>query len=958
MSDGTMALLHREGDGIIVCHSRGKKQGWWLKRCTSLTEAEQLCQKWGAEGKNVYVKHALHNGVMGKTKTGKAVPDVHADKFTGSRTFLIDIDAGPNAHYKTTHDAYAAFKHAITQLKAMGVPFPNLINQTGGGFHAGWVVDRVIAHDVWKKLTGILYNLLRGHGLFLDDLVKSIERGVRMCGPGYVNVNHGSPIATKQLVRKPPYSEPAFVNAILKHGLRPVQSYSESNSAPSRAAELDNEEFGTRKQHDLDYDVVMDECKVLNHAMATGGIEDDYQTWMDVLGVVAKGSNEEHSQTYAVLVSDQHKDYDEEYLWGKYDNLRADGRGYTLCNTFQTRRHSVTGDTKMALCTQCRWYKKVNSPGGIQGALASMEPQRQRSEARFTDDYILGTGYFQNARGICRDRAADSEEQDPVVWSNNRMEDLRLLRVDIDRNEEVFAFTRSAVDGKGAQEIHIRCTNMATHLALAGQLSRFNVSIPHHQQKPVFNMMISFMERLRALKVIGTKYTRLGWTEDRTSFVLGDQVYHNGTPTETIPATPDMEHFKPRGDRASYDAIVGRILQGETRATAHAFVASSLGSTLLDLCGFTGIALNFYSPQSGHGKTTISRVCASLWGNPRPMMFTLDDTENSMHHKAGILNNLPTMFDELRLGGEASKRVGSLAFRVAAGQEKSRMTKDARLQEQRAWRAFTIFSTNHSFADLAENKVTGGDAALARVLDFQMPPLPQGATKHAGSIALDVAKLEHINGHVGHEFVQHVVNNREAYAKLLGDTFNRLILRTTSNSGDVSGRNHAAAGAALIIAAQIAAKKKLLPIDPRLVAKAVYDALDAAHRRKRTVQAATVPMALLCDYLRVSEERRIVTQGGGGKWMQIINANSYRRPIAYEINFKTGQIIVDIAQLVVWLQNETHVASSVLQDLAQYRTSGYIGKGTFEQSATKRDVLVLPASTPEFADLFESRNDP
>lgn len=932
-----LGLLHRDGDGIIVNGSRGKKQAWTVRHFTEVAKAARLCKYLADQGQNVYVKHGVHDGQTKiSRKTGKIIPNCAEDHFLGSRSFFVDVDVGPDKFYVTKQDATFALRHATVELHKLGIPYPNMLLWTGGGYHIAWIVDDLIQPAEWKRLTGILYALLRNNKLGLDSAVEPIDRGVRMCGPNYYNINHGQPVGTQIISARPPYDTNSFKATLQQHSLRPV---TDDGAVPKQAAALDNKEFKTPGgSFELNLDLILDDCIVLNQAVATGGAGDDRAQWLDLMGLVAKAGDEEDGWLYAKMISQDHPDYDEEETRNLFDDLRSRNKGYTHCATLQNRMNSRTGVDKTSLCTTCKWYKKFTSPAGIQGVLQrSGEAKREKPVFVKEDERILEGPYYNTEQGIYR-----SGKEDAFIWADTRITELQLKKLDTDDEHDFLVFVKSNPKGGSTKQVHLDTMGLSDERVLVKRMSQEGILVQTHQAKPVYNMMVSWLENLRALRQHTVKYTRLGWTHGKTSFVLGTSVYHANGDIEQLPRDPMLNQFDPHGSRQEYDRIAQAILGNEQRPEAHAFVAASFGSALLDLCSLTGISLNFYSARSGYGKTTISKLAASVWGDAKPMTFTLDDTQNAMHHKSGILNNLPTMFDELRAGGDAAKAVGAIAFRVASGQEKSRMTKDAKLQEARSWRSFTIFSTNYSFADLAQTQAIGGDAALARVMDFVVSPLPAQSTVNAGLIALETGRLEHVNGHIGHVFIADVVRHRELYTTAINTVFSGLMQRAHKSNADVSGRNHAAAGAVMIVAAKIVERLGLMPLNPALVRDAVLTAIAGMGQRKKGAQIAMAPMAVVGEFLKATEANRLMVRAQGK--VKLITNTNFRKPISYVLDLNSHNIVVDVSEFTKWMHTMGYIAASILGPLQKHRDMQYLAHGTVEVSATKRHVLAIPMS--------------
>jgi hypothetical protein len=83
------------------------------------------------------------------------------------KSLFIDLDAkGTDKNsYDNPKDAMAALAAFI---KETGLPKPNVVVNSGGGFHIYWVMSRALSVDEWKPLAFALAEATKQHGLKCD----------------------------------------------------------------------------------------------------------------------------------------------------------------------------------------------------------------------------------------------------------------------------------------------------------------------------------------------------------------------------------------------------------------------------------------------------------------------------------------------------------------------------------------------------------------------------------------------------------------------------------------------------------------------------------------------------------------------------------------------------------------------------------------------------------------------
>lgn len=948
------SLLHDEGENIVVSfryiNEDGTKGGWSARMFTSLKTAEEFAAKKNRQRANVYIKHGVHDGVM----FNHYKPLQKADNFTGSRTFMVDVDCGLGKPYATLKEAVQASGMAFKALAGINLPGPNLVLQTGGGMHYCWVLDKVIAKKEWEELNKRFLAFLRNAGLKLDTGCDTINEGVRADGENMHNYNHGASIPIKNLREQPRYLADPFIHILNEQRIRAV--------GPTKAERDESEfdEYRVYQEHKFDLAVAVDNCKMLKDTIERGGVGDYEPQWWDKLLLVAKASDRGYAIEVAHAISNKHPSYgdgvetDQRFLRA----LESEVKAYVTCKRFESHPNSV--------CHTCAFRGKVNSPAGIARFVkgpSNAAPLLAASPESVTPgvgpatvspavananspDGLPSNLYYNSENGLRRVRMGD-DSPDVCIWSNVNVYDVRLTKEDGGSS----LFLEFKFQSRNGTQISIPVSQIPDGRALANYMAkRYNILLAEGQRKGLHTAMTSWIENLRkrqSVQALPKHYTGMGWSSDYSAFTVGSDVF-NADGTKTNMYTDDeLSKFNPKGTAQAQIAILNNLFINETRPEAHAMLATSLAAPLLKLVGCQGICLNFYSGRSGYGKTTILTAASSVWGLPDASIIGVDDTTNAVIHRMTTLNNLPGYFDELRVS-DPQAYLRTLVFRMAQGIEKRRLNSDSSMQHSGRWQTMMVFATNFSFAGLINGKMGQGDAGNARFIDFNLPPLPAKIVPNAINVGIANDDLKRNHGHIGRLFASYIVQNRDSVSALLTQISNKLLILAQTAPDDTSGRNHVLASACLMVAAIIAEGQGLLPVKKDLVMQAIVNAIKSGKKDRREAQETINPDNILNEYLKVNEGDRVVTEVSGKLRKVLIGPRNSRGHVGYEICRAEKQILIDHMHFCAWLREQGFNAAEVLGGLAKYNKGERhpLAKGT-ELATSHRRVIVVPINVDD-----------
>lgn len=141
-------------------------------------------------------------------------------------------------------------------------------------------------------------------------------------------------------------------------------------------------------------------------------------------------------------------------------------------------------------------------------------------------------------------------------------------------------------------------------------------------------------------------------------------------------------------------------------------LAASLASPLVELCDCLPFMLHIWGTAGG-GKSVTLLLAASVWASPKmgDYVYSFKSTQVGHETKAGFLNSLPLILDELQVIRDKSGN-DNLIYELCEGVGKTRGTKNGGLQVMQTWHNCIITSGEQPIVNLN----SGGGAAL-RVIE-------------------------------------------------------------------------------------------------------------------------------------------------------------------------------------------------------------------------------------------------
>ncbi len=288
--------------------------------------------------------------------------------------------------------------------------------------------------------------------------------------------------------------------------------------------------------------------------------------------------------------------------------------------------------------------------------------------------------------------------------------------------------------------------------------------------------------------------SKLGWQKDHSCFLSGRQaLYPQGSivgknmdkvksvqfQAANIGDDEIADSFQARGTLEEWRDLV-ELANPYPRAMLALY--ASLAAPLLPIIGAPNFTVDL-SFATSSGKTTASRLAASVWGNPderlpEAMIGGWDTTRVGVERRAALLSGLPLFLDD----SAQAKRVQdieSIVYAIANGQGRTRGALKG-LQQTARWHTVGISTGETPLGTFCK-----GGGARARVLEIWGAPFGKSNRQVVDQINQSVMKY---HGTAGAEYVQWLLDHKTDWGYVRNLWRNHAEILVDKGSSAVAGR--------------------------------------------------------------------------------------------------------------------------------------------------------------------------
>lgn len=744
---------------------------------------------------------------------GAYKPDQHgkyrrqAANVVALRSLWIDIDCGEKKYLK--HNGVGVYKTRQDGLRALGAwlkitnfPVPTFIVSSGEGLHVYWELDRDVEKDDFRENAAIFKGLLRRFNLQADPTrtgeVASVLRPV-----GTLHVGSGNTVSIlkdtgivhnwdsiKALLNQlsihlqdPAYqAELARAKGLTAGPLGQVPEWLKGDNSESSMEILDipkSFEIIMRKQ---EYDGTG--CQQLWDMYQDQNAVPE-PMWAGGLSVIKFCEDKDE---WAIKFSENYVGFDKDETFKKMDQFQ----GPRTCSWFNAQNPGV--------CDKCPHFRNLATkpnqsplmlgvqdnrvPTVVTAPIAVATPTGMQ-QSTIEEQFIIPAYPYPfyrnpNGGGIWKQgESSDGESPEPPTCIFPY--DMYLydrIGEGADRIPRLWARFHSPNDGVMEMELtpDVIYSEGATMMT---KLANHHIYLTSKEQaKGMGQYLRQQLSDLQASKAMNQAPKQLGWTE-RGSFVLGRTEYTPAGPrmcpaNDSVIATMFAKACERVTDYSHrlqmWREIISGLYGAKDAGMYRLILASGFGTILRSRYALEkGGIINLFSEDSGFGKTTLTKVVASIFGDPEPFVLQAKHgaTNVAFFETLSYLNSLPLVVDET--GQMPVHDLMEFIHTCTSG--KAKLRGSANVNDVRAtlpgWRTFVYSSSNVSIWNKVSEARLENEAYIMRVVELPIKALEQSLDKTYGDSL--VKRLPDVKGVCAPVLLDYVVKHDEEMRKLWDD---------------------------------------------------------------------------------------------------------------------------------------------------------------------------------------------
>lgn len=691
-----LGKLLDERDNYVLYLARGSSK--WNENYATLDETCDAIARHDASTTTVYFAVGkFANNLVISDKTGRLHAKRTKEFASRFKTLACDIDIGPDHKYQTQREA------AVDILRACGairLPQPMFVS-SGVGVHLYWPLTESINADLWERVSILLRTALQAHGVAIDaSKIHDKSMVLRPAGS-----HHKKDPANWRLVDVAKDASPSDPRDLLKVLIQ-YKSVAVLQAKPAGAKRVSQVaaailEGGTPIHLDD-----LRKCKQIDALIASGGRLDaagrvvKEPMWRASAGGIAKFCTD--PQDALIRLAGGHPDFDLDENLDKMSKYK--GTGPTNCSTFEA--NCPEG------CIGCQFHGKLTSPGQLTGGITEVVIPHPMTgvpvEIKLPHRYALKNGAV-----VYTPQGSD---EDVFVSPYMMYVVARFTDVEESRSTAKVAVTFPI---EGVKIIDVDVSAIATGGAELTKALALKQVYTYGDNKLLRQYFMTYLQELQKARAIEYYYKHYGWQNDGS--FLGHDGLIGQPPSSHIHLDgsaqqyQDQGYLEKKGDLAAW--VKGTRMFAHPDLEHHGTVFLMMaGSVLMKGSGLASVFVNMYSKESGTGKTLTARYGLSVYGSPERLISTVNDTDNALYKRFGILSSTGAYIDEITTMD--MERLRKLIFTLQEGREKDRLQQSAEGFRDCAHWTMPIFgSSNKDIIEGIGNNYSS-EAEKLRVLQF------------------------------------------------------------------------------------------------------------------------------------------------------------------------------------------------------------------------------------------------
>jgi len=460
----------------------------------------------------------------------------------------------------------------------------------------------------------------------------------------------------------------------------------------------------------------------------------DYNLWRAGLSIAANCID---GEAYIHEMSKNHPDYTAEETQRKIKDLVD--KPYR-CTTFEEYASN--------LCDGCKHRGSINSPIALCHEIKKAEPEKDNLPE-------LPFPYFMSKEGGIYKTTDDDEKPDVLVYAHS----LRVTKRLKDRERGELVFVRLKLPKDDAEEFMIPLSTVTSKEELRKFLSAKGVVVMPKAFDQIMMYLITCINNQQYSNEAEIMRRQFGWTDNNDAFILGDKeisakAVRYSPPSEITERL--CEYLKPTGSLDVWKEVVS--VYDMPKFEPHAFgFFTAFGAPIIKHLGYNGAMINLINSSSGTGKSTVLKMCNSVYGHPDKLLAQETDTFAHKMNRLGIMNNLPYTIDEIT--NMPPDRVSTLLYGVSQGIGPGRMQSQNNMERRNdtSWALIALASSNASMAEKLSMMKSFADGEIMRLLEYRIEQTNNLTKAEANKIF--EGKLYNNHGVAGEIYIQYLTQN-------------------------------------------------------------------------------------------------------------------------------------------------------------------------------------------------------
>lgn len=758
-------VLPSQGNKIITLVMPGENgQSWFkYKAYPTAQEAARAALTFDQRGETVYFAvNSFGDWYHDPKKDKKRIRTQENVVACRSMYDDFDVDIDKPSAYDTREEALAD----IIKL-AKALQLTPTITSSGGGYHAYFSLNEDIDVATWESLSAMKRDVTTHMGLKADRAVDMDSS--RILRPvGTTNRKHGMERPVELVKLGKAYSVETVRNRleayIKQNNVAPAPTNSRKSSDNPFAAALGD-------HPPSDANLVAERCAAVREFKESGGnIAEPH--WHRAIGVVKFCEDGEQ------IIHDWSKGYDGYSQIETQEKIDEWSVGPTSC---------VEMDKHVGCMASCPFAGKCKFPIqlGVSDEAPSVAEETVADDNDATPDpaatptimvegqnipYWPQSGYRWNGSALSRAVVDDDGVTHwrpfcrSFIYPINRIQDSEGLWVVHWRAKEK--------NGKW-REFFMPTLELASSDLMAKTLAAHEIFLMRtkNARNDMAEFAESLIEKLQEWRIETKTYTKFGWLEDRTGFVLGTKLITVNNELDiicddSIPGDIAAD-FGVSGSVDEWVANVDRIYNRPGAEPYQFAICHAMGSVLVELMGSSnwhGLPLAF-TGKGGTGKTTACKIACGFYGNPKYMNRQTGEqgaTLNAVIKRIAVMGAVPMLLDEF--SGRTAEELTRSAYALANGRDKERLnSKGGFATTGDEWFKNSFITSNDGLSEMIA-KLPAGYRVEATQLRFFEIALPEGFSDNLFSdIPQDFVEhhMDHVYGAAFRPYIRFIIENMD-----------------------------------------------------------------------------------------------------------------------------------------------------------------------------------------------------